>query len=81
LGDFNASLLCETPNYVLQVPPENGISLDATITFDQTGKYAAVGTFAIPSDFPNVIKQSAPFFGTSIGQGRYELNVKSRTPL
>ena len=78
LGGFNATLACETPSFALQVSPDNGISLDAKITVDQSGKYAALGSFIIPSNFPNEIKQGASFFGESQGQGKYNLDIKSR---
>jgi general secretion pathway protein N len=78
LGSFDALLSCESPAFVLDVSPENGLALDAKISFDQNGNYAAVGTFSIPSDFPNDIRQGASFFGESLGQGRYALDIKSR---
>jgi general secretion pathway protein N len=78
LDSFNAALSCEEPNFVMQVTPDNGISLDAKITLNQNGNYAALGTYAIPADFPNEIKQGTPFFGPSLGQGRHKLEMKSR---
>jgi general secretion pathway protein N len=78
LGSFNAALSCEAPSFVMQISPDNGISLDSKISFDQNGNYSATGTYTIPSDFPTEVKQGASFFGTSLGQGRYKLNMKSR---
>ncbi|MFT6268156.1 MAG: general secretion pathway protein N [Alphaproteobacteria bacterium] len=78
LGGFNAVLSCDPPAFAMQISPDNGIELDAKITFEKSGDYAAKGTFTIPSNFPNEVKQGASFFGESLGQGRYELDVRSR---
>lgn len=77
LGGFNAVLSCETPALAMQISPDNGIELDAKIVFDPNGRYSAKGQFMIPDNFPNEVKQGAVFFGEAIGQGRYELNIKS----
>jgi general secretion pathway protein N len=78
LGGFNAVLSCESPAFAMQISPDNGIKLDAKITFEQNGRYAAIGTFTIPSNFPNEVKQGASFFGDSLGEGRYALDTRSR---
>lgn len=78
LGGFNAVLSCETPAFVMQVSPDNGITLDAKISLEENGKYIAIGTFTIPSNYPNEIKQGASFFGEPLGQGRYSLDIRSR---
>lgn len=81
LGNLNASLACESPNFALQVSPDNGISLDAKILFNHVGRYAAEGSYVIPSNYPNEVKMGTSFFGPSLGQGRYKLNIKSRDSL
>lgn len=78
LGGFNALLSCESPAFAMQILPDNGIQLNAKITFDQNGDYTAKGTFTIPSNFPSEVKQGANFFGESLGQGRYTLDARSR---
>jgi general secretion pathway protein N len=61
----------------MQISPNNGIELDAKILFEVSGKYSAKGTFTIPNNFPNEVKQGAVYFGEAKGQGRYDLNIKS----
>lgn len=77
LGGFTADLSCETPALAMQISPNNGIELDAKILFEVSGKYSAKGTFTIPNNFPNEVKQGAVYFGEAKGQGRYDLNIKS----
>lgn len=77
LGGFDADLSCEAPAFAMQIAPTNGIELDAKITVDPSGKYSAKGKFSIPDNFPNEVKQGAVYFGESIGQGKYNLNIKS----
>lgn len=78
LGAFNALLSCEAPAFAMQVAPDNGLTLDAKITVQLDGKHAANGTFTIPANFPNELKQGAMFFGESLGEGRYKLDIRSR---
>ncbi len=78
LGTFDAILSCDTPAFVMQITPDNGISLDANITLDPAGTYSALGTFAIPANYPQEIKQGAQFFGEPQGNNAYKLNVKGK---
>ncbi len=75
LGTFDAVLSCQSPLFSMKISPDNGIQLDANINLELNGKYSAKGQFVIPSNFPEEIKQGAQFFGSSKGQGVYELNL------
>ncbi len=78
LGTFDASLSCEPPAFMMQISPNNGLSLNANIKFDPSGEYSAKGSFAIPSNFPRELKQGAQFFGEPDGNGQYLLNLKGK---
>lgn len=73
-GTFDASFNCETPAFVLQIAPQNRLSLDAKVVFEIAGKYNITGSFSIPSDMPNDIKQAAPFFGRETSPGQYQIS-------
>ena len=57
-----------------QITPDNELSLAANISFDTAGRYGAKGTFRIPDNFPNEIKQGAQFFANRDAQGVYQLD-------
>lgn len=78
LGTFDATMTCNSPAFVMQISPDNGLSLDANITFNPTGEYTAKGSFAIPANFPNELKQGAQFFGEPRGNGEYLLNLRGK---
>lgn len=75
LQSFSAVLSCNSPAFVVQIDPDNGISLDGKISITPSGKYSAAGEFTIPQNFPNEIKQGAAFFGENLGGGRYRLDL------
>lgn len=77
-GSFDADLSCKSPNFALQIKPENGITLAADIEFDANGKYGAKGTFVIPENYPMEIQQGARIFAARDAQGVYQLNIPFR---
>lgn len=78
LGTFDARFDCDSPAFLMQISPDNGLSLDANVSFNPSGEYTAKGSFAIPGNFPQEIKQGAQFFGEPRGNGQYLLNLKGK---
>lgn len=73
LGLFEANLNCQTPDFVVQILPDNILALDANIRLQLDGKFFPEGTYNIPSDFPPALKQGASFFGEQTNTGAYRI--------
>lgn len=73
-GSFEAILSCESPAFVLQVQPQNKLSLDAKLNIDMNGKYKINGQYKVNSDLPAEIQEAAQFFGKAQGDGVYTIS-------
>ena len=73
LGVFEANLSCQAPDIIVQILPDNALTLDAKIRLQADGKFFPEGTYAIPSDFPPALKQGAAFFGQETRPGQYQI--------
>lgn len=73
LGLFEANLSCQSPDFVLQILPDNILSLDAKIRLQLDGKFFPEGTYSIPDNLPPALKQGAVFFGDETSPNNYRI--------
>ncbi|MDT0595196.1 type II secretion system protein N [Glaciecola petra] len=74
LGLFEANLSCQSPDFVLQILPDNILSLDANVRLQLDGKFFPEGTYKMPSDFPPALKAGASLFGVETSSGTYRID-------
>lgn len=69
LGEFDAAVNCANNAYTLRVEEPNDLGLSFTATGPNLAQLRVKGTFKLPPDAPNDLKQVAMFFGEPNASG------------